>query len=55
MDQPADFSLLDASDGPWAKLTGDWTSRGMHDAAERLRAAMDNRADARVDLSAIGR
>ncbi len=55
MDQPADFSLLDAADGPWAKLTGDWTSRGLRDADKRLRAAMSRRADARMDLSAIGR
>ncbi|HVY33085.1 MAG TPA: ABC transporter permease [Caulobacteraceae bacterium] len=55
MDQPADFSLLDASDGPWAKLTGDWTSRAMNDADKRLDQAMVTHADTRVDLTAIGR
>ncbi len=55
MDQPADFSLLDAADGPWAKLTGDWTARGLGDAAKRLRAAMADHKDARLDLSDIGR
>ena len=55
MDQPADFSLLDASDGPWAKLTGDWTSRAMSDADKRLDQALVAHADTRIDLTAIGR
>ena len=55
MDQPAEFSLLNAEDGLWAKLTGDWTSRGLRDAAGRLRAAMGENKTARLDLSDIGR
>ena len=55
MEQPADFSLLEANGALRAQLTGDWTSRMLGDAAERLRRAMAERSPKIVDLNKIGR
>jgi len=55
MEQPADFSLLEANGALRAQLTGDWTSRMLGDAAERLRRAMAERSPKIVDLKRIGR
>ena len=55
MDQPADFSLLNAADGVLARLTGDWTSRCLDGADARLRAALERKPAKTFDLNAIGR
>jgi phospholipid/cholesterol/gamma-HCH transport system permease protein len=55
MDQPADFKLIDEAGVVSARLTGDWTSRGLEGADERLRKTLSARKAARMDLSAIGR
>jgi phospholipid/cholesterol/gamma-HCH transport system permease protein len=55
MEQPADFSLVEANGALRAQLTGDWTSRMLGDAAERLRRAMAERSPKIVDLKKIGR
>ena len=54
MDQPADFKLIDEGGGVSARLTGDWTTRGLKGADERLRSALGAKPAA-VDLSGIGR
>jgi phospholipid/cholesterol/gamma-HCH transport system permease protein len=54
MDQPADFKLIDEAGGVSARLTGDWTTRGLMGADARLRTALDARRAA-VDLNGIGR
>jgi phospholipid/cholesterol/gamma-HCH transport system permease protein len=55
MDQPADFQLLQADGGLRAVLTGDWTSRAMGGAADRLRTALADRKPKIVDLTQVGR
>jgi phospholipid/cholesterol/gamma-HCH transport system permease protein len=55
MEHPADFQLLPADGGLRAVLTGDWTSRTLGGAADRLRAALEERKPEVVDLTKIGR
>jgi phospholipid/cholesterol/gamma-HCH transport system permease protein len=55
MDHPADFRLLEAEGGLRAELTGDWTSRSLGSAADRLRAALAARRPEVVDLTQVGR
>lgn len=55
MDHPADFRLLQADSGLRAVLTGDWTSRTLGSAADRLRAEMVARRPQVVDLTGVGR
>lgn len=55
MEHPADFRLLEAEGRLTVELTGDWTSRALGDAADRLRAALASRRPAVVDLRRVGR
>jgi len=55
MDHPADFLLLEAEGGLRAELTGDWTSRSLGTAADRLRAELAARRPKVVDLTRVGR
>jgi phospholipid/cholesterol/gamma-HCH transport system permease protein len=55
METPADFQLLQADGGLRAVLTGDWTSRTLGGAAERLRATMSDRKPKVLDLTKVGR
>ncbi|HUO23766.1 MAG TPA: ABC transporter permease [Caulobacteraceae bacterium] len=54
MDQPADFKLIDEGSGVSARLTGDWTTRGLNGADDRLRTALHDKSAA-MDLNGIGR
>lgn len=47
--------MLEADGALRAQLTGDWTSRMLGGAAERLRRAMDERSPKVLDLTRIGR
>jgi phospholipid/cholesterol/gamma-HCH transport system permease protein len=55
MEHPADFQLLEADGRLKAELTGDWTSRTLGDAPDRLRGALGTRKPAVVDLKRVGR
>jgi phospholipid/cholesterol/gamma-HCH transport system permease protein len=55
IEHPADFRLLDAEGGLKAELTGDWTSRTMGGAADRLRSELANRHAKIVDMTQMGR
>ena len=55
MDQPADFELIQVEGGLSAVLTGDWTTRAMGAAPERLRSVLGQRRPAMVDLTRVGR
>jgi phospholipid/cholesterol/gamma-HCH transport system permease protein len=55
MDHPADFELLEADGGLNARLTGDWTSRTLGAAADRLRVEITARHPRVVDLTGVGR
>jgi phospholipid/cholesterol/gamma-HCH transport system permease protein len=55
MEHPADFQLLEADGRLKAELTGDWTSRTLGDAPDRLRGALSARKPAVVDLRSVGR
>lgn len=55
IEHPADFRLLDADGGLKAELTGDWTSRTMGGAADRLRAELASRRPKLVDMTQMGR
>src|SRR6201996_5363009 len=55
MEHPADFQLLEADGRLKAELTGDWTSRTLGDAPDRLRGALSSRRPAMVDLKQVGR
>ena len=55
IEHPADFRLLDADGGLKAELTGDWTSRTMGGAADRLRAEFTSRPPQLVDMTQMGR
>jgi phospholipid/cholesterol/gamma-HCH transport system permease protein len=55
MEHPADFQLLEADGRLRAELTGDWTSRTLGDAPDRLRGALTSRKPAVVDLKRMGR
>jgi phospholipid/cholesterol/gamma-HCH transport system permease protein len=55
MEHPADFQLIEADGGLNAALTGDWTSRTLGSAAERLRGALAERRPKVVDMTGIGR
>ena len=55
MDEAADFQLVDGGGAVTARLTGDWTTRGLKDAGDRLRAALGARRSATFDLNGIGR
>ena len=55
IEHPADFRLFDADGGLKAELTGDWTSRTMGGAADRLRAEFASRPPQLVDMTQMGR
>lgn len=55
IEHPADFRLLDADGGLKAELIGDWTSRTMGGAADRLRAEFASRRPKLVDMTQMGR
>ncbi|MGZ3273456.1 MAG: ABC transporter permease [Caulobacteraceae bacterium] len=55
MDHPADFQLLEADGRLTAELTGDWTSRSLGGAPDRLKTALADRRPAVVDLTRVGR
>ena len=55
MEHPADFQLLEADGRLKAELTGDWTSRTLGDAPDRLRGALSARRPVVVDLRQVGR
>jgi phospholipid/cholesterol/gamma-HCH transport system permease protein len=55
MDHPADFQLLEADGRLTAELTGDWTSRSLGAAPDRLKSAMAQRRPAVLDLTRVGR
>ena len=55
MEHPADFQLLEAGGRLTAELTGDWTSRSLGAAPDRLKSALVERRPAVVDLRNVGR
>jgi phospholipid/cholesterol/gamma-HCH transport system permease protein len=55
MEHPADFQLLEADGRLTAELTGDWTSRSLGAAPDRLRNALASRRPAVLDLRGVGR
>ncbi len=55
MEHPADFQLLETDGRLKAELTGDWTSRTLGDAPDRLRGALSARKLQVVDLRSVGR
>jgi phospholipid/cholesterol/gamma-HCH transport system permease protein len=55
MEHPADFRLLETDGKLAAELTGDWTSRTLGDAPDRLRGALAQRRPAVLDLRGMGR
>jgi phospholipid/cholesterol/gamma-HCH transport system permease protein len=55
MEHPADFQLLEADGRLTAELTGDWTSRSLGGAPDRLKSALASRRPALLDLRRVGR
>jgi phospholipid/cholesterol/gamma-HCH transport system permease protein len=55
MEHPADFQLLEADGRLTAELTGDWTSRSLGAAPDRLKTALASRRPAVLDLRRVGR
>jgi phospholipid/cholesterol/gamma-HCH transport system permease protein len=55
MEHPADFQLLEADGRLTAELTGDWTSRTLGAAPDRLKSALAARRPAVLDLTRVGR
>jgi phospholipid/cholesterol/gamma-HCH transport system permease protein len=55
MEHPADFQLLEADGRLTAELTGDWTSRSLGGAPDRLKSALASRRPAVLDLRRVGR
>jgi phospholipid/cholesterol/gamma-HCH transport system permease protein len=55
MEHPADFRLLEADGRLTAELTGDWTSRSLGGAPDRLKSALASRRPAVLDLRRVGR
>lgn len=55
MEHPADFQLLEADGRLTAELTGDWTSRSLGAAPDRLKSAIAGRRPAVLDLRRVGR
>jgi phospholipid/cholesterol/gamma-HCH transport system permease protein len=55
MEHPADFQLLETDGRLKAELTGDWTSRTLGDAPDRLRGAVASGQAAVLDLKRVGR
>ena len=55
MEHPADFQLLEADGRLKAELTGDWTSRSLGAAPDRLKTALATRRPAVLDLTRVGR
>ena len=55
MEHPADFQLLEEGGRLTAELTGDWTSRSLGGAPDRLKSALAARQPAMVDLRQVGR
>ena len=55
MEHPADFQLLEADGRLTAELTGDWTSRSLGGAPDRLKNALATRRPAVLDLRQVGR
>ena len=55
MEHPADFQLLEADGRLTAELTGDWTSRSLGAAPDRLKSALAARRPAVLDLRRVGR
>ena len=55
MEHPADFQLLETDGRLKAELTGDWTSRSLGDAPDRLKGALTSRRPQVLDLKHVGR
>jgi phospholipid/cholesterol/gamma-HCH transport system permease protein len=55
MEHPADFQLLEADGRLTAELTGDWTSRTLGAAPDRLKSALAARSPAVLDMTRVGR
>jgi phospholipid/cholesterol/gamma-HCH transport system permease protein len=55
MEHPADFQLLEADGRLTAELTGDWTSRSLGGAPDRLKSAIASRRPTVLDLRRVGR
>ncbi len=55
MDRPADFSLVDDSDGRRAVLAGDWTATTLGDAPQRLTQALADQEVKGLDLRKVKR
>lgn len=55
MEHPADFRLLEAEGGLKAELTGDWTTRTLDGAADRLRVELAAKQPKIVDMTKVGR
>jgi len=55
MDSPAEFTVSRTEGAPVAALTGDWTAVEMGDAGVRLKNALLNTQQAKLDLTQIGR
>jgi phospholipid/cholesterol/gamma-HCH transport system permease protein len=55
MEKPADFTVVRSGAGATAELTGDWTSRTLGDAGERLTAALREAPEAGIDMRQIRR
>lgn len=55
MARKADFTVTSGADGPVVALSGDWVSASLGRAPERLLDQLGRRADARFDISGLGR
>ncbi|MES2896839.1 MAG: ABC transporter permease [Pseudomonadota bacterium] len=55
MERPAEFSLVDAADGPRAVLAGDWTATSIGEAARDLYDAIVEKTAKSLDLTGVGR
>jgi phospholipid/cholesterol/gamma-HCH transport system permease protein len=55
MEHPADFQVLEADGRLTAELTGDWTSRTLGAAPDRLKSALAERRPAVLDMRRMGR
>src|SRR5580704_2363030 len=55
MDSPAEFQVRQDNGTETASLSGDWTAVNMGDAGVRLKNALLDSKQARLDLSQIGR
>lgn len=55
MEHPADFQLREEGGRVTAELTGDWTSRSLGAAPDRLKSVLAQRRPAALDLRRVGR